>query len=710
MVKINFELPIEEVSEDIDQKFNMKVEIQFNSVWCNFITDLPIELEATIYKELSFYAENYFFSPKFQNHQWDGQYHLYHAKTKTFRVGLLNRVINILQKYGCEVNVIDKPSPEQFMQRSNTYELRPYQLLAAQDCIEKRYGILKAPMRSGKTLMFIAIVDSERKFPVVFFCRSLDLAYQTVDRVHQFLPDVSVGIVGDGKVDIQDITIVTVQSAFSAYSKEIKEKDFDKELPIEKKQKILIQILLKRAKLVFYDECFPGKTLIHIDETTLVPIKKIYEDETITHVLSYNEQTQTLEKKKIIRRTKKDVSYKKMFSVSHYLNDRSKKYSVRCTDTHKFWTKNRGYVEAKNLTCSDTLKILTTGKLQKGMIRNIVYCDKCDKHFDNISSLNLHKNFKHTKDVVKYPEKIKLEVCKFLYNHDVSHMKLQYNGRGFSDFVSVYNIEVEDNHNYFANGFLVSNCHHSSSNTSKTILSKCTNTCLKIGLTATPFADKDEDMLVEEAIGDIIHTVTYSELIREGFLLRPTIYFYKLPKFDIDAAYPTVYKQAVVENKFFIGLIDLLVKSLNNNNKSVIIQTDTIYHANVLHKAIKNSVVLTGKDKTDRRIDVIQKIREKKIMCCISTLFEEGIDLLSLDFTINAAGGLSSISTLQRMRSITAAEGKTSCGIVDFYHDVKYISKHSKRRLEIYKSEPEFKLIERDVSKCTLKELAKELE
>jgi len=356
-------------------------------------------------------------------------------------------------------------------------------------------------------MLFIAMVDSERKFPVVFLCRSLDLAYQTMDRVKQFLPDVSVGIVGDGKVDIQDVTIITVQSAFAAYSEELKEKDLDKELPIEKKQKIQIQILLKKAKLVFLDEC-----------------------------------------------------------------------------------------------------------------------------------------------------------------------------------------------------------HHGGSNTAKFILAKCTAAELKIGLTATPFAEKDEDMLVEESVGDVIHSVSYSELIREGFLLRPTIYFYKLPKFDIDAAYPTVYKQAVVENKFFIGLIDLIVKSLNNKGKSVIIQTDTIYHANVLHKAIKDSVMLTGKDKTDRRIDVIQKIRDKEVMCCVSTLFEEGIDLVSLDFTINAAGGLSNISTLQRMRSITAAEGKISCGIIDFYHDVRYLSKHSKRRLQIYESEPEFELIKRDVSKNTIEELARELE
>jgi superfamily II DNA or RNA helicase len=504
-------ISVEELHQEIDeaknQQFDLVIEIQFYSVWCSFFTVLPPELEAIIYSELSFFAENYFFSPKFQNHQWDGQYHLYHPKSKSFRIGLLNRVIDILQRHGCTINVIGKPEPTQFVQRSNTYQLRPYQFLAVQDCLAKRYGILQAPPRAGKTMLVIAITDSERKFPVVFFCRSLDLAYQTVERFKQFLPNVSVGIVGDGKVDIQDVTIITVQSAFSAFGKELKEKDMFDELPLEKKQKILIQILLKKAKIVFYDEV-----------------------------------------------------------------------------------------------------------------------------------------------------------------------------------------------------------HHVKSNSSKFVLSKCTAAELKIGLSATPFSEKDEDMLVEEAVGDIIHNVTYSELIREGFLLRPTIYFYKLPKFDLDAAYPTIYKQAVVENKFFIGLIDLIVKSLNKKGRSVVIQTDTIYHAKNLHKYLEGSVVLTGKDTTERRQDVIQKIREKKIMCCISTLFEEGIDLPLLDFTINAAGGLSNISTLQRMRSITAVEGKTSCGIIDFYHDVRYLSKHSKRRLQIYESEPEFELIKRDVSKNTIEELARELE
>lgn len=48
----------------------------------------------------------------------------------------------------------------------------------------------------------------------------------------------------------------------------------------------------------------------------------------------------------------------------------------------------------------------------------------------------------------------------------------------------VYNIEVEGNHNYFANGFLVHNCHHYTSKTFASILERFPVAC--VGLTATP--------------------------------------------------------------------------------------------------------------------------------------------------------------------------------------------------------------------------------
>ena len=477
------------------------VTLQFSPTYCTLAEDPEVEVEELLYTKLAYHPAGYFFSPKFQARIWDGFTRLYYPNVKRFRIGLLSRVENLLAEQGYEVVVRGRPEAREFIQRATTYQLREYQRQAATVICQKRFGILQAPMRSGKTMMFIAVVDSERQFPVIFFCRSLDLAYQTRDRLRQFLPDVYVGLVGDGQTDIGDVTIITIQSAFAAYSKACPEKNLSPERGFVLQQRLDVARLIQKAKLVFYDEV-----------------------------------------------------------------------------------------------------------------------------------------------------------------------------------------------------------HHIGAITSRFILDKCIGTTMKIGLSATPFSGKDEDMLVEQSAGPVIHSVSYSDLIREGFLLRPYIYMYKLPKMALDDSYPTVYKYAVVNNQYLTGLIVRLVQELNHMGKSVVVQTELLNHTAKLGKAI-GCPTLTGKDTTDYRQEMIKNLNSKQILCLVSTLFEEGLDVPTLDYTINAAGGLSNIATLQRMRSITASTGKDSCGIIDFQHQCKYLDNHSKIRKRLYKSEPEFVFELRDISDLTLEEL-----
>jgi len=469
-----------------------EINIQYTPVFCTITSELPIEVQEKLYNALAFRPQGYFYSLKYQTGNWDGWNRLYYPQQQRFRSWLLNRVINILKELGYIVNIIGLEIGKPYIQHSNTYNLRQYQLKAVNNICEKRFGIVRAPMRSGKTIIAIGVVDSERKFPVVFFCRSLDLAYQIRDKFHTFLPDISIGLIGDGEVDIKEVTVVTIQSAYSAYEKKCPEKVFQKEKPI--KDKFALKQLLHKAKIVFVDEC-----------------------------------------------------------------------------------------------------------------------------------------------------------------------------------------------------------HHSRARTTKFILDKCISANMRIGLSATPFNDVGEDLIVEEVLGPIIYDISYSDLIKEGFLLRPTIYMYKLPPLSVDGNYQSVYKQAVIENDFLSQLIKKIVNNLTEKNKSVVVQTEYINHTKKLGK-ILGCPTLTGNDKTEYRYDIIKKLNNKEILCVVSTLFEEGLDLPSLDYVINVAGGLSSISTLQRMRSITAIDGKNTCGIIDFYHQCKYLNKHSKKRKNLYESESEFKLFMRDIS------------
>jgi superfamily II DNA or RNA helicase len=248
-------------------------------------------------------------------------------------------------------------------------------------------------------------------------------------------------------------------------------------------------------------------------------------------------------------------------------------------------------------------------------------------------------------------------------------------------------------------------CHEIGGKTSRFILEKSSkDALLKIGLTATPDEGEEDDIRLEEHLGPVIHKVGYSTLIDAGYLLKPVIYMYKLPKITIDGNYQTAYKKGVVENQFLNFLVKKLVNTLTGLGHSVVIQTEYRNHTEKLAKFL-DVPYLMGQESGDRRAKVLQDLRDKKIMCLVSTVIEQGNDIGSLGFTINLCGQKKRRITIQRMRSTTKVEGKTVCGVIDFMHQCNYLKEHSNKRLQIYKSEPAFEIHIRDVSKKTIEDL-----
>jgi hypothetical protein len=84
----------------------------------------------------------------------------------------------------------------------------------------------------------------------------------------------------------------------------------------------------------------------------------------------------------------------------------------------------------------------------------------------------------------------------------------------------VYNLEVEDNNNYFANGVLVHNCHLCCFNDLFTYISP---DCIVMGFTATPirFGKMPE---LADYFTSLVQGPAISNLISDGFLSRPEYY------------------------------------------------------------------------------------------------------------------------------------------------------------------------------------------
>jgi len=170
---------------------------------------------------------------------------------------------------------------------------------------------------------------------------------------------------------------------------------------------------LQDVKTIIVDECFPGKTKIKIERNLELPIKNIVESDDINEVLAYDHCTNSLVKKKILRKIKKPRT-KGLVRVKHEYG------SLICTEDHKIWT-SKGYKKASDLTSSDEIKYIPED--------DSLSCVLCDKEFKSKSALNSHyvyghlskgKNTNHS-DSVKKCEKCDKEISVYGYKNHLNH-------------------------------------------------------------------------------------------------------------------------------------------------------------------------------------------------------------------------------------------------------------------------------------------------
>jgi superfamily II DNA or RNA helicase len=93
--------------------------------------------------------------------------------------------------------------------------LRDYQEIACTACEIAEQGIWQAPPASGKTVTMLELMRRVGQRSIVVTNKA-EIAYQWRDRAKQFL-GVDVGIVGDGNMDVRDITIALQQTLWSRY-------------------------------------------------------------------------------------------------------------------------------------------------------------------------------------------------------------------------------------------------------------------------------------------------------------------------------------------------------------------------------------------------------------------------------------------------------------------------------------------------------------
>lgn len=720
--------------------------------------------------------------------KWDG-YHstvcynrghcnCYTTKPYThFPTGLLSNARTFFKKWAIPYSIDDKrperPQHTFDYDMSPKFEWRDYQKDAIQKACDVERGIIKCATGGGKTGISAGIIAKLGVPKFIFYVTSIDLLIQARDEIQKFVTlagtPVKVGAVGGGYKDLQDITVMTVQTAIRAL--DAKYESFDDEDKIEDVDLAGIKDDVKRAIQTcdgfISDECVTGDTQV-ITKDGVCTIKDL-KGNIGKEILSFDGNSAVWKR------------------VTHYYNKGKKRIlkivlqnglMIRCTSNHPIMTQ-RGWVPAGDITVDDqVLCYVNVDANQKSTYKEEVQADIQNIYSDTKSSVgqgrngSLNSSEHHSKrrcvnvDVKSVPsytteqsnhlteavliiaseyilkglaekrlnssqdgsarsmEKqqsintkdvtASYQYCKTLEKQS-PHLLLpscrkacdiNFVGvKSIGDYgeEEVFDITVEDTHCFFGNGLLVHNCQHWAARTCQVIADASEKAYFRYGLSATPWRDMGDDLLIDACFGRPIVDISASFLIKQGYLIQPEIYFLHVDNMkDCPySSYAKIYQHALKENPLRNEWIAKLAMKYYQAGRLPLILVKHIDHGKLLQKMIPDSVFVHGGISGKKRKQHLDLMRERKSPITLSTnIFDEGVDIKPLDTILLAGSGKSQTRALQRIGRILRPwpditnNVKKSVVAVDFWDHVDYLDEHSAKRMKIYQNEPEFKIKE----------------
>ena len=218
----------------------------------------------------------------------------------------------------------------------------------------------------------------------------------------------------------------------------------------------------------------------------------------------------------------------------------------------------------------------------------------------------------------------------------------------------------------------------------------------RFGFSGTPLKYSDlPDMKLIGATGEVVVDISNDYLITSGYSAKPVINIHIIEDKDDtnwDMDYHSAYTQLIVHNDKRNELISNIAKQSYGVTLLLVTQ---IEHGKLLEEMIPNSVFVHGSEDMNVRRSVLEMMRESNARVYIaSPIFDEGIDVPSIDTLILAAGGKSNIKVLQRVgRGLRVKENGGGLCVHDFIDDTnKYLLEHSDARIATYEKE-KFKII-----------------
>ena len=297
--------------------------------------------------------------------------------------------------------------------------------------------------------------------------------------------------------------------------------------------------------------------------------------------------------------------------------------------------------------------------------------------------------------------------------------KIKYNG-------DTYNLHIKNNHNYFACGINISNCHKASADTIQDILNCSTKARWKSGGTGSLGDNIVDNLKIEGAIGEVKKIISMKEMIDLGLATKIVIkpIFLQYDPHVVKDIKTMNYNE---EDKFirnFRPRAKFLARIMNAIDDNIMLiyknidaattileeliklkDPDRVFNIKDFRKQNDLKVYYSqGKTKSTERNKFRQYLEESKGCKLLGTqsIIATGLNIKNLPFTIFESIGKSSTLTIQGLgRGARLHKDKKQSTVFDIVDDARYYSKrgkeypnykykHWQERLDIYYSQEYF--------------------
>lgn len=250
---------------------------------------------------------------------------------------------------------------------------------------------------------------------------------------------------------------------------------------------------------------------------------------------------------------------------------------------------------------------------------------------------------------------------------------------------------------------IMDECHRVASQTATDVISEAKNASYRFGLSASPWRDDGADLVLEGVFGRVIVKVEASDLIDRGYLVAPLIKIAEVPARHYPRAtkYQTVYTDYVTDNAVRNTMGVTAAVGMVKRGLSTMVLVRHIGHGEHIQEMLSEALgievpFISGRDDSDLRRGVIGGARSGTVRCFVATtIADEGLDIRNLGGLVLLGAGKSSVRALQRVgRVLRTSEGKNRAEVVDFNDQARWLIDHSAARIQMYRQEPKFTVIE----------------